>query len=65
MKSTWLYDYGDDGGGKGDDDGYGEDGDDSTIQAARRITYKVHFASDLMVGYNQRYSFVGSMNNKD
>ena len=55
MKFTWLCDD-DDGGGTGDDDddggGDGEDGNDSTIQAARRITYKVHFASDLMVGYN-------------
>ena len=60
MKSTWLYDHGDDGGGTGDDGddgdddgGDGEDGDDSTIQAARRITYKLHFATDLIVGYNQ------------
>ena len=64
MKSTWLYDYGDDGGGTGDDDdgddddddddddgGDGKDGDDSTIHAARRITYKVHFATDVIVGY--------------
>ena len=59
MKSTWLHVYVDDGGGTGDDDdddddGDGEDGDDSTIQAARRITYKVHFATDLIVDYNQR-----------
>ena len=62
MKSTWLYDYGDDGGGTGGDDdgddvdddddgGDGKDGDDSNIHAARRITYKVHFATDVIVGY--------------
>ena len=47
-----LYDYGDDGGGTGDDDdgGDGEDSDDSTVQAARKITYKVHFVTDLIVG---------------